>query len=234
MAIHVQVVDPRPLVQEALTCLLQGNSEFHVAHPVGAVADLFDNQVLANQVPEGDVRVVVAGALALDQLGEQALIAGLRSGHSARLLVLVDSYDERTVCRLLMLGCSGYLPRDAPAETLTKAILAVARGEIWAERHLVTRTLQQALATGGADETLTGREREILGLLRLGHTNRQIAGQLFISPETVKWHIRKLFSKIGVRDRLEAALYAREHNIFPRQERPERTEKPLLVPAVAP
>lgn len=228
MAIQVQVVDPRPLVREALTCLLQGIGEFHVARPAGGLAELF-----GGQGPEQEPRIAVVGAVALDQVGEQALIAGLRSWQALKLLVLIDSYDEGAICRLLMVGFSGYLPRDTSAETLAKALRAVARGEIWAERHLVTRTLRRALAAGGADDILTSREREILGLLRLGHTNRQIAGQLFISPETVKWHVRKVFGKIGVRDRLEAALYARDHNILPRQERLERTGKPVLAPSAA-
>jgi NarL family two-component system response regulator LiaR len=122
-----------------------------------------------------------------------------------------------------MLGCCGCLAGNATAEVLGKAIRAVANGEIWAERHLVTRALQQALAGGGGDHSLTSREKEILGLLRLGHTNRQIADQLLISRETVKWHLRKLFGKIGVKDRLEAALYARDHNVLPRHDRTEKT-----------
>ncbi|MGH8458510.1 MAG: response regulator transcription factor, partial [Nevskiales bacterium] len=69
-------------------------------------------------------------------------------------------------------------------------------GEIWAPRHLVARALRRALAASGA--TITNRERDILGLLRLGHTNRQIAQALFISHDTVKWHFRKIFHKIGV------------------------------------
>jgi DNA-binding CsgD family transcriptional regulator len=110
----------------------------------------------------------------------------------------------------------------AHGEIVTSGPGVPAGGEIWAERHLVTRTLQQALTAAGTDALLTSREREILGLLRVGHSNRQIADTLFISPETVKWHIRKVFSKIGAKDRLEATLYARDHNIFPRQERSER------------
>ena len=201
----------------------------NVASPAASVAEL-----LAGQTPDEQIRVVVAGAAALDQLGEQALIERLRFAGGLKLLVLVDNYDEGIICRLLMLGCSGYLRRDASAETLAKAIFALARGEIWAERHLVTRTLQRALAASGADDALTSREREILGLLRLGRTNRQIAGQLFISPETVKWHVRKVLSKIGVRDRLEAAAYAREHNILPRTERLEKPEKPVPAPSAVP
>lgn len=219
MPISVLVVDPRPLFREALSRLLEGFEEFGVEKPISTLEELF-RRALDNSASDKTLWVAVVGAPALSQIEEQALLEGTRYGKSLKLLILADDYNEETICRLLMLGCSGYLPGDASAEVLRKAILAVARGEIWAERHLVTRTLQQALVAAGTEAILTSREREILGLLRAGNTNRQIAAQLFISPETVKWHMRKVFSKIGVKDRLEATLYARENNIFPRQERP--------------
>ena len=225
MPISVLVVDPRPLVREALSHLLAGHEEFEVGRPASSLEELFLRPL------EKALNVALVGAPALQQIDEQALMEGTRYGKSVRVLVLADEYNEETICRLLMLGCSGYLSGEASAEVLKKAILAVARGEIWAERHLVTRTLQQALASAGTDAMLTSREREILGLVRMGHTNRQIAELLFISPETVKWHMRKVFSKIGAKDRLEATLYARENNIFPRQDRSERT---LLAPARSP
>jgi DNA-binding NarL/FixJ family response regulator len=213
MPISVLVVDPRPLVRDALSRLLEGYPELGVEKAVSTLGELFLRS------SDQNLCVAVVGAPALGQIEDQALLEGTRYGKSLKLLVLADDYNEETICRLLMLGCSGYLPGDASAEVLRKAILAVARGEIWAERHLVTRTLQQALAAAGTEAILTSREREVLGLLRAGHTNRQIAAQLFLSPETVKWHMRKVFSKIGVKDRLEATLYARENNIFPRQEK---------------
>ncbi|MBI3665603.1 MAG: response regulator transcription factor [Acidobacteria bacterium] len=225
MSVPVLVVDPRPLVREALSNLLAGHEEFEVGKPAPSLEEVFLRPL------DKTLSVVLVGAPAIRQIDEQALMEGARYGKSVRILVLGDEYSEETICRLLMLGCSGYLPGEASTEILKKAILAVARGEIWAERHLVTRTLQQALAAAGIDAVLTSREREILGLVRMGHTNRQIAELLFISPETVKWHMRKVFSKIGVRDRLEATLYARENNIFPRQDRAERS---LLTPARSP
>lgn len=216
MSTLVLVVDPRPLVREALTRLLEGEGEFEVGRPVPTLEELFIQPGERQQV------VALVGAPALRQLDEQALREGTRFGRSLRILVLADEYSEETVCRLLMLGCSGYLAAEASGDTLRKAIQAVARGEIWAERHLVARTLQQALAAAGTDDLLTTREREILGLLRAGHTNRQIAELLFISPDTVKWHIRKVFAKIGVKDRLEATLWARSNNIFPKLEKADR------------
>ncbi len=213
MPILVLVVDPRPLVREALTRLLEGEGEFEVDRPVPALEELFA-QAAADRLV-----VALVGAPAFRQADEQALREATQLGKSLRILVLADDYNEEAVCRLLMLGCSGYLSRDASGDTLRKAIQAVARGEIWAERQVVARTLQRALAAAGADDLLTSREREILGLLRGGHTNRQIGESLFISPDTVKWHIRKVFAKIGAKDRLEATLWARANNIFPKLEK---------------
>jgi DNA-binding NarL/FixJ family response regulator len=213
MPILVLVVDPRPLVREALTRLLEGEREFEVSQPVPTLQELFLG------VPTGRQMVALVGAPALRQADEQALRESTGFGKPLRILVLADEHSDDAVCRLLMLGCSGYLSGDASGDTLRKAIKAVARGEIWAERQVVARTLQQALAAAGADDLLTSREREILGLLRGGHTNRQIAELLFISPDTVKWHIRKVFAKIGAKDRLEATLWARANNIFPKLEK---------------
>ncbi len=212
MPVPVLVVDPRPLVREALSHLLRNYSDFAVGKAASSLEELFQ------QAPEQGLRVAVVGTAAWRRMDEQALLERTRLDQSAKILILADDYSEDAICRLLMLGCSGYLPGDASMAVLQRAILAVARGEIWAERHLVTRALQQALAAAGAESTLTSREREILGLLRAGRTNRQIAGQLHLSPETVKWHVGKVFTKIGVKDRLEAALYARASNIFPRQQ----------------
>ena len=195
MLIPVVVVDGRPLVREALTRLLAGETELRVGQPLATVEELFA-RVSPSRV------VAVVGAAALRRIDEHLVREGARFGKSLRILVLEDEYNEDSVCRLLMLGCAGCLAGDTSVATLKKAILAVARGEIWAERHLVSRTLQQALVSAGTDDLLTSREREILGLLRAGQTNRQIAEALFISPETVKWHIRKVFGKIGAKDRL--------------------------------
>lgn len=211
MAISVLVVDPRPLFRQAISGLLAGHKNLGVAEPVATIQDL-----VALGWDKGGVAVV--GVQALELCDEAAVREASRTAGFPRLLVLGDQCREEELCRLLALGCSGYLGGEATAEALTKAIEAVAAGQIWAPRHLVARALHRALSAAGADALLTSREREILGLLRLGHTNRQIGEALFISPDTVKWHFRKILPKIRVKDRLQAALYARENHIFPRQD----------------
>ena len=224
MQISVVVVDPRPLVRDALSRLLRDDQELQVEEPASGLEEFL------GRTPELPVCVAVVGSQAWQQLDQQVLLEKTRYGKGIKVLILADEYQEETICRMLMLGCSGYLAADVSVDVLKKAIHAVARGEIWAERHLMARTLQQALTASGSETILTARERDVLGLLRAGCTNRQIAAHLFLSPETVKWHMRKVFGKIGAKDRLEAALYARENNIFPRPEKGDRGLAPALPP----
>src|SRR5579885_709948 len=122
MAIAVAVVDPRPLVREALSHLLESYSEFDVRKPASSLHELVTG------APGDAVWVAVAGLGALQQVDDQAVLELTKYGKGIKILVLADDYNEDTVCHLLMLGCSGYLPGDASAETLRKAVLAVARG----------------------------------------------------------------------------------------------------------
>src|SRR5688572_14691392 len=102
MPILVLVVDPRPVVREALTRLLEGEGKFELGRSVPTVEELFV------QAPVGRQVVALVGAPALRQADEQALREATRFGKPLRILVLADEYTEETVCRLLMLGCSGY------------------------------------------------------------------------------------------------------------------------------
>ena len=108
------------------------------------------------------------------------------------------SGNEDEVIRLLQRGYRGYLGPDDPLSRLKLALEALRRGEIWASRELLTRTLGTLAAP-----QLTEREREVLQLLAGGLSNRAIAGELGISERTVKAHVSNLFDKHGVRNRTE-------------------------------
>jgi len=111
--------------------------------------------------------------------------------------------------RLLAQGVMGLLPESIDGPLLRKAVRAVDRGEIWAGRLLLSRLLRQLrgrLAVNG----LSDREFEILELITQGLSNREIADQLSICRETVRWHIRSLYSKIGAKDRTNAVRYGRD------------------------
>ncbi len=107
----------------------------------------------------------------------------------------------------LLRGCVGILAGKIPSEVYRKAVRAVARGEIWASRKTTSRLLRQKLLSGDT-RVLTRRQEEILKLISMGCSNQEVAEKLFISRETVRWHVRSLYSRLGVSDRQSAKHFA--------------------------
>lgn len=131
-------------------------------------------------------------------------------GRSIQVLVCSAPKDDRVIQNWIRLGCMGFVREDAPPQVFKKAVRAAARGELWLERHLLTKILQQLLLATRSPR-LTPREKDILKLIARGYKNRAIAQHLSISHETVRWHIRSLHSKLGMQDRLGTALYAQQY-----------------------
>ncbi len=135
-------------------------------------------------------------------------LADARPG--ARVIALTTYADEPTVLRALRAGARGYLTKDAGADEIHRAILAVARGEA-ALDPAVQAHLVAAVAEGGEaalPDGLTPREAEVLTLIAGGLSNTQIAERLVVSQATVKSHVNRVFAKAGVRDRAQAVAYA--------------------------
>jgi len=129
--------------------------------------------------------------------------------HDLHILVVCAVDDSSLLERYLRLGCNGVVPKTASDETLRRAVQAVFEGELWVPRKLLSRLVQNALF-GEPGRRLTRRESEVLKLICSGSTNQEIADHLFISRETVRWHVRSLYGKIGVKDRESAIRYALE------------------------
>ena len=123
----------------------------------------------------------------------------------------------------LKAGAAGYILKDAPQEEIIEAVRRVRKGESPLDPELAARLLRRLASegemrrgTGGphaaayAVESLTPRELEVLGLMKLGRTNRQIAGDLVISLGTAKNHVEHIISKLGVSDRTRAVVQALE------------------------
>jgi len=123
---------------------------------------------------------------------------------SRRALVLTDETDPELLIHLLRMGFAGCLQRDCSSQTVRKAIEAVEAGEIWASRMVMSGALRSVTSILHEGK-LTAREIEVLDRIAIGHDNRRIAEELFITRETVRWHIRNAYSKLGVHDRTIAA-----------------------------
>ncbi len=154
--------------------------------------------------------VLIADLEFVESLEPGDLAALADFGRAARVLVRGPAPDERTVQKLVRLGCAGVIAETEPPAVLRKAVKAVARGEFWVERLSLAHLLQKLLFASHSPR-LTPREKEILRLIAQGFKNRGIAEKLSISHETVRWHIRGLHAKLGLQDRLETALYARHY-----------------------
>jgi len=152
--------------------------------------------------------ILIAEMSFINTLNLAALTGKEASECSIRLLAIVDQDDPELSKRLLRMGLSGAIPRTAPLTVYRRALRALAGGELWASR-VTMAALMRELLLADQPQKLTGREREILSLIENGHHNRQIADLLFISRETVRWHVRTMYKKLGVRDRNQAIAFAR-------------------------
>ena len=152
--------------------------------------------------------VLIVSQQSLETLDADEFRASVGIEGSVRVLVLGTRKDPNLVEKFLSMGCMGYLPRDVSSLTLRRAVRAIASGQVWAERRTITQILKMMILKQLA-YVLTLRERDILRLIASGLTNRAIADRLCITHETVRWHIRGLYSKLGVQDRFSAIVYGK-------------------------
>jgi DNA-binding NarL/FixJ family response regulator len=154
--------------------------------------------------------VVIADQALLERFDPAEFAGMVDFGRSVQVLAYGPARDDRAVQNLVRMGCMGFVTEGAPPAVLKKAARALARGEMWIDRRLLTRVLQQLLFANRSPK-LTPREKDVLKLIARGYKNRAIAEKLCISHETVRWHIRGLHSKLGLQDRLGTAMYAQQY-----------------------
>ncbi len=156
-----------------------------------------------------DVRMpVVDGVTATGQIVE--------AGHSKVLVMTTFDLDEHAL-GALRAGASGFLLKDTPPEDLISAIRSVAAGDAVVSPKVTKRLLDRLIAEepGGMRDpvvldVLTAREREVLEQIAAGRSNAEIAEQLFLSEATVKTHVGRVLTKLGLRDRVQAVVLAYE------------------------
>lgn len=225
----VLVVDDQRLMRDGIASLLEIQDAITVVGTASNGQEAIEKaSSLHPDVILMDVRMpVMDGVIATRQIRREL--------PSCRILMLTTFDDEASIIDALQAGASGYLLKDLPAPDLASAVQAVYKGiyqldPVVANKVIASLSGQQAFASATqpfsispASSTmsttgmqsprptdLTGREVEVLRLIAQGATNREIAEQLVISEGTVKNHISSILSRLGLRDRTQAAIYARE------------------------
>jgi DNA-binding NarL/FixJ family response regulator len=139
------------------------------------------------------------------------------------VLVLTTFDDDDALWGALDAGAAGFVLKDASAKDLLAATRAVAGGGAWLDPKVASRVLgavrstaRPRFAEAATVDLLTEREHDVLRLMATGATNAEIAATLIVGESTVKTHVGAIFSKLGVRDRAAAIIFAYEHGIVPR------------------
>jgi DNA-binding NarL/FixJ family response regulator len=203
-------VDDQQLIRESIASLLSIQDGIEVVGVAGdghgAVA-----QALALQP---DVVLMDVRMPGMDGVAAAARLHG--EVPACRVVMLTTFDDEEYVVQALRAGAVGYLLKDLPVRELAEAVRLVHEGVAQFDPAAVAR-LVAALDRPAADPgelPLTAREIEVLRLVGTGATNREIAGTLYLSEGTVKNHVSRILTRLGLRDRTQAAVYAREHRLL--------------------
>jgi DNA-binding NarL/FixJ family response regulator len=135
------------------------------------------------------------------ELKRQTIIEMLDKG--IRTVVVVSAAEEPMIASFLRLGHSGVISTFDSLRKVRKVLRVIAAGEVWATRRMLSELVREGVFHCNT-QNLTPRETEILALIAEGHKNKEIAERLFVTRETVRWHQRRLYSKLG-RDRAQIA-----------------------------
>jgi DNA-binding NarL/FixJ family response regulator len=204
--IKLLIVDDHPVVRDGLRGMFAGDPQFAVLGEAATGAE-------ALTVAEAVHPDVILMDLRMPQMSGVTAIAALRQrGITARVLVLTTYDTDSDVLPAIEAGATGYLLKDAPRDELVRAVRAAARGEAVLSPSVASRLMGKIRRP--AEEPLSQRELEVLGLIARGATNREAATQLFISEATVKTHLLHIYAKLGVNDRAAAVAAAFERGIL--------------------
>jgi DNA-binding NarL/FixJ family response regulator len=204
--IGVLVVDDHPVLRNGLAQLLEQADGITL---IGLAADGAEGVALAlDKRPD-----VVLMDLEMPGLDGIEATRRIRASHGHTQVVVLTSFSDRArILDALDAGAAGYLLKDAEPEELLRGIRAAAAGQAPLAPQAASELLAERHETRPAAE-LTPREREVLAMVAEGLPNKLIARRLEISEKTVKAHLTRIFERIGVSDRTQAALWAQRHRL---------------------
>jgi len=205
--IRLVIAEDHPVVREGLERLLASEDDIEI---VGTASDGAEAVALVDEV-ECDVVLMDLSMPVLDGIEATRQILATHV-EDVRVVVLTSLSARDEIMAALDAGASGYLLKDAEPQELLAGVRAAARGDA----PLAPRAAREVLSARAEERTqpeLSARETEVLELVARGFPNKRIARELQISEKTVKAHLTQVFQRIGVTDRTQAALWAKDHGV---------------------
>ncbi|RII18597.1 Transcriptional regulatory protein LiaR [Streptomyces sp. YIM 130001] len=205
--IRVLLVDDHQVVRRGLRTFLEIQDDIEV---VGEASDGAEGVARAEELRP---HVVLMDVKMPGMDGVEALRALRAADNPAKVLIVTSFTEQRTVVPALRAGAAGYVYKDVDPEALAGAIRSVHAGHVLLQPEVAGALLAQDEngAPQGRAGSLTEREREVLGLIADGRSNREIARALVLSEKTVKTHVSNILMKLDLADRTQAALWAVRH-----------------------
>ncbi|SEC76374.1 DNA-binding response regulator, NarL/FixJ family, contains REC and HTH domains [Amycolatopsis tolypomycina] len=208
MNVRVLVVDDQRLVREGIASLLDIQEGIAVVGTAATGREAIEQTLaLGPDVVLMDVRMP-------EMDGVDAVAVLRRRVPGCRVVMLTTFDDEEYVVQALRAGAAGYLLKDLPAAELAESVRLAHAGVTQLDQAAARHVAAALSAHPAAPEALTGRETEVLRMVATGATNREIAARLFLSEGTVKNHISRILGRLGLRDRTQAAVYARDRGLI--------------------
>jgi DNA-binding NarL/FixJ family response regulator len=214
-AIRVLLADDQTLVRRGLRTILEAEPDIEIA---GEAADGVEAVALARR-RAADLVLMDVRMPRMDGLAATRLLAHPATGAPIDVLVLTTFDLDEVVFSALRAGAAGFLLKSAEPDTLIDAVRTVARGHGLISPEVTRRLISEFAASAPrphTDErldTLTPREREVLLLMARGLSNADVGRELVLEPSTVKKHVANVLSKLDIRSRAQAIVFAYEHGI---------------------
>ena len=214
--VRIGIPDDHPLFRDGLRRLLEARSDFKVVGAAGSGSEAV--QLVADLSPD----VLLLDLSMPDMSGIDVLRVLDLPRSNVRVVLLTASADSEQILEALRLGARGVVLKESATTMLYKCIDVVMEGKYWlGHDHMPTlvSAFRQASGTEAPSpaDTLTTSEMRIITVVVEGATNRDVAAQLGLSEQTVKNHLRHIFDKLGVSNRLELALFAIHNRLLDRK-----------------
>ncbi len=216
--IRVMVVDDQAMVREGFAALLAAQPDITVVGDAANGADA----VTASRRLDPDVILMDVRKPVMDGLAATEKILDLPPGATAPKVLILTTFDlDDYVFCALRAGASGFVLKDAPSAELVHAVRVVASGEALLAPSVTRKLIADYTRRGRPDNrrhapalgSLTPRETDVLRLIADGRSNQEIAENLVLAEQTVKTHVSRLLTKLGLRDRAQAVVFAYESGL---------------------